>query len=120
MKEFTVKRSKWARKDDEIESMGNSALLNYEGNMCCLGFACKEMGVQENILNGAACPDEVGELLPKGNPLTIELGGGVCNPSSLSSNAISINDNPGLPSPEKEKQLTKLFKREGIKINFVD
>jgi len=43
-----IDRAKWARG----RMGGKSALLNSENNMCCLGFACLELGAtQHDIFN---------------------------------------------------------------------
>lgn len=43
---LTIDRKRWARGGKK----GEAALLNDEGNMCCLGFACKKLGVSEEQL----------------------------------------------------------------------
>lgn len=117
-KVFTVKRSKWARKDSDNLLMGRSELLNSRGNMCCLGFVCNQLGIDEAHLERIPTPRRLLSELRKKIKDYPFLDEGFN--SALSKDAMKINDNPGLPSPEKEKQLTELFKKNGLTLNFVD
>lgn len=48
---FTVDRTRWARQDNEGPYMGEPALLNEQGNMCCLGFCAYQMNVSKDDLS---------------------------------------------------------------------
>lgn len=52
MKRLVIDYNKW----------GQSALLNLEGKMCCLGFACKKLGASENQMFGRALPRHIGMM----------------------------------------------------------
>ena|SRR5271154_1987156 len=54
-KSFTIIRSKWARGCEN----GQSKLLNYEGNMCCLGQYLKSCGATDDMLLNNAEPSDL-------------------------------------------------------------
>lgn len=117
MKTITVNRANWVRalagKPDDF--MGESALLNEEGNMCCLGFICHQTGTPKYILATARTPGSVicrgidRGRIPKAL-LNDSVDHTLPDPydSELANKAISINDTV-MPSKDRERELKKLF-----------
>lgn len=100
---------------------GSTLLLNEEGFMCCLGFRCHQMGVPEEDLLGSPTPDSLSELYDI--PDLIEKVGLFCDFSvyrdtRFTQDAVNINDNTGLSSKEREKAITKHFKKIGVTVEF--
>lgn len=128
-----VSRRKWAR-----GNMGRngSALLIEEGpakgKMCCLGFACVQLGIRKNTIQGRGMPQSIivtpepesyyGGTAASDKELAIlkksPLVRGRYN-SALASKAASINDHPRLTEPQREKLLKDLFRSKGHSIVFV-
>ena len=116
MKTITVKRSKWARAGAD---KGQSRLLNDFGNMCCLGFACKQVSKisNERLLNVAG----PATIFKKESFLTaIDPMFGIVENNSLSIDAMQINDNYFTTDEQKETMLTKLFLDNGFNLVFKD
>jgi hypothetical protein len=114
MKTITIKRSKWARGGMN----GDSFLLNEAGNMCCLGFAANQMNrIARCELFEGATPEDV---YTKASPFTNVDEDGFVKDNVLSETAIMINDNARISDKVRERRLTTLFKKFGIKIKFVD
>lgn len=117
MKSFTVRRKKWARGGKN----GEAALLNQDGNMCCLGFAaCQISRIRRSELADEGEPQNV--YKDKSFLTDVERyddNVDVTN-NDLASKAMTINDNEKLSENEREKRLTKLFRKHNIIIKFVD
>lgn len=124
---FTVDRTKWYRG----QSSYGSRLRLHNGKMCCLGFACNQLGVPEERMNEITNPGAlVSRKLCSLNPLISNLkdiitsvfldnSGG--NPhQDWVVQAIKDNDNPGIDDQEREKRLTALFSNAGHKIEFIN
>lgn len=119
MLEVTIARSNWNRAIPKVEyreHFGPTALLNEEGNMCCLGFVCKAMGISDEQMADRAYPQSTGLEIPQ---LTQFYDESYPRDSALSCAAAAINDNPAIPPKEKEKQLKNLFLEKNIKLKFV-
>lgn len=117
MKTITINRANWVRalagKPDDF--MGDRALLNEDGNMCCLGFICHQTGTPKHVLADLATPGSVlytgGD---RGRIPKVLLNDSVDHTlpfpydSELANKAISINDTV-MPSKDRERELKKLF-----------
>lgn len=111
VKRFTIDRRKWARGGKN----GDSQLLNYLGNRCCLGFYLKACGVpDENILN-MGMPSEVYDqrLVPRWLRDVDEAG------------AIAVlNDDDGdefeLKEEEREEAVRAAFAAYGVQVKFTN
>jgi hypothetical protein len=103
----TVNRKTWVR-GRYLMQMGMSALLNQEGNMCCLGFLGEACGVpKEKMLYRvvpSSLPDELGDMYPKVNGW---------------SEFMFANDRYDTTDAEKEKELRQLAKKHGFRFRFV-
>jgi hypothetical protein len=122
---ITVDRQKWHRGSSFAQQpqrfAGSSALLVSEtGRMCCLGFACKQLGVPENDLADIGLPGEL-HVRVKGlnRPWTVkekEMYPLVATDSQFTETefaekAARINDNTDIDDKEREKQLKALAKK---------
>lgn len=97
---------------------GQVALLNDEGYMCCLGQFSLQLNktIKKEDMRSYSSPISLNksiELLTEQQPY------GRIN-STLSSNAMGINDNPHTTPEEKIKALKKLFTKEGYKISVIN
>lgn len=115
MKRFTVRRSKWRRGGPKnIHTMGYTNLLNEQGFMCCLGFACNQIcRIPKKKLLGESLPDKV-----IGNESTFVDRHGVNK--NFVYTAVRINDASYINDKVREARLKKLFKENGILVTFKD
>lgn len=106
-----IDRSKWRT---GTHGKGDTFLLNNEGYMCCLGFRCEQMGIPKKDLRRQPNPVDLGYIwyIPG---LMNQYG----EQTSLTEQAISINDHDWLTDYERETQLTKLFDDYGITVEFI-
>jgi len=104
-----IDRSKW---QNGGHKNGNTALLNSNGQMCCLGFRCKDMGIPESDLIRNVEPENLRERWYI--PDLINKNG---RNSSFAEKAIEIND--GLESlSERENALIEHFAKKDIIVEF--
>ena len=111
--ELVIDRSKWKRgspNDDE------TLLLAEDGKMCCLGFYALACGAGEDEIRNVYEPDGLEFYIP-GLSEEVDEEAGIYN-TFFTQNAIPINDSPHMGDLEREKELTKLFKEEGIDLTF--
>lgn len=116
MKEFTVYKDSWIRGDGFVYNddgeriyLGNSELLNNDGNMCCLGFLGESCGVSNARMLGQIEPNDVDRNKHRNYP---ELGYDVWN------KFISVNDNFRLTDRQRQDRLRRMFKKIGYKVSF--
>lgn len=60
LKKLIIDRNTWARGGQN----GSAALLNKEGNMCCLGFACERQGIPKAELKEYGEPGDLLSTTP--------------------------------------------------------
>lgn len=109
-KTFTVYEDKWVHggnlkinKDGELRENSKSALLNTEGNSCCVGHFLRDCGVNLNDVRniGFASADKC-----------YYIGVPVDWPSAITENNIyNINDDKSLTLEERKSKLKKAFKK---------
>lgn len=119
MLEVIIDRSKWNRAIPEVEyrqQFGLAALLNDDGNMCCLGFVCKALGLSDEQIVNKAYPQSTSLEIPQ---LTEFRDVSYPKDTTLSCTAAAINDSPSIPSKKKEERLKELFLEQDIKLTFV-
>lgn len=127
--DFVVDRRTWVRGlAGGSSGLGQTALLNDQGNMCCLGHCMTNLGAEKNQILGLGEPEEidndpygVGYNLVR-YPFTApfanyneERGRYVNN--ELSTDAMVIND-ALIDEEAREQQLIELFMRHGHTIRF--
>lgn len=121
MKTLTIDRKKWVNGNNCSYSYnptaGISALLNREGYMCCLGFACMQLlGKSEAEISCVSYPFDLNEL----SIFTEKDSYGQYNHTRLASMAASINDNRLTTREYKEEALIDLFAQYDIKVEFIN
>lgn len=91
------------------------------GKMCCLGFACRQIGLSASAIKSHTMPVDLVKhddlLIKKG--LCVRSEDGYLRNSTLAARAAEINDQDGLTRREREQKLRKLFKAHGHTIVFV-
>tara|TARA_R110000850_G_scaffold34024_2_gene92261 strand:- start:3744 stop:4148 length:405 start_codon:yes stop_codon:yes gene_type:complete len=122
--EFIIDRSTWRcggdNNDDSSNNekgLGETALLNREGFMCCLGQVSKQLGATEEMLLEHAEPCDVEKLFDLDENCVLLNEAGL--QTLLTIDAMSINDDYGINIKEKEKQLKSLFSEHLIKLKFI-
>jgi len=115
MKTLILDFSKWRAGGDDIKEnkigKGNTQLLNGQGYMCCLGqFSLQlDKNLNKNDIKNLSCPDELLRIIPlltKKQELKIA-------DTKFSTDAININDNPIIKTPERIRLLRGLLKTVG-------
>lgn len=120
VKEFTIKTSKW------LHGIGNKSMLldPYNNKMCCLGFASRACGLSGKSIEEVAEPGELEledqKIINGALPflLSNNFDNNLVN-SRVSKKLMSINDNPDTTISFKKKEIKKIFKENGVKVNFV-
>lgn len=130
---FVIDRDKW-RCGGMLGAyrlgLGETALLNPEGYMCCLGQVAAQCGVPLNNLKDTGEPVELVYELPLSDVPEIlvsleeeleddETGEKVNRNSRLSDRAMEINDALDYTLAERELRLTTLFQEYGHELVFV-
>lgn len=118
--EFTIDRSRWARRGKN----GLSKLLNDQGGMCCLGFFAEACGVEPEKLLWKGTPARLYD--PRIPGWLVE--GGVHDSGWSSREAgelMNANDHEdnraGATSEEAlEAFITQKFASHGVTVHFVD
>lgn len=116
MKTFPIPRSKWARGGIN----GQSALLNYDGNMCCLGWFAKANGATDEQMEGVSSPC----YFPMSKSVDKKLQQALAplvrgiSDSRLCVQMINSNDNEDHSESFREAELTKLFAEIGWEPKF--
>ncbi len=67
-RKLVIDRTKWCRTGlvdgDEEQINGESALLNADDCMCCLGFDSRDLGADPEHMRGTNYPDDLHDHLP--------------------------------------------------------
>jgi len=128
--DFTIDRSKWRCGDtgDNKVGEGQTALLNPEGFLCCLGQVAIQCGADEEGIHNVGEPRDCKVLRGIDNPLiTVDddydpedgfLIQGLRN-TRLSEEAMSINDDTSIDLFIRECKLAALFHKHGHTITFI-
>lgn len=123
--DFVVDRSKWrcGSIGDNAKGLGNKTyLLNKEGFMCCLGHCELQLGRSKKIIFNKSLPSNIFISLSINNdndPFVFKNRYGHVASSDLSHDAVAINDDYKLTTPERERKLKELFKKHGHTIKFI-
>jgi|ERR1044072_2212079 hypothetical protein len=118
-----VDRNKWRTGEIGENATGkgeNTYLLNSDGSMCCLGFACIQTGIPRNKVLEISSPEDVFEksesiIIPKFSRVVSTN----FRDTKLSKDAIRINDDNKSTPEQKERKLRKLFGKYGIDLEFI-
>lgn len=115
MKTFVIDRTRWVRGGRG----GDTRMLNFQGNMCCLGQVARQCGFSADQLYDRSTPVDVvvdADTKPSGF-LTRATRYGPKG-TRLARAAIIINDAWGLSDCEREARLSRLFKAHGYALKF--
>jgi hypothetical protein len=113
IKSLIINRDRWVRGGGTKPEFGTTELLNNKGRMCCLGFFCVATGVSSNALSGKESPCDLKTHIPMlTDPITLEN-------TQFAIQAIEVND-AAIDEPEREREIVKLFKSHGVKLQFKD
>ncbi len=107
MMNLTIDRTKWL----VGERSSVSGLLREDGKMCCLGFYCKALGFTDAELLYKRNPGEF-EIFPVKLHPDIIYDLVQANDSSLGSEDWSIS--------RREEEITKLFKKMDVEVEFIN
>lgn len=130
MLKVTVDRTRWLRG-------GNGTLLERgTGKMCCLGFVCKQVGLEDSTIQNQADPQELyqssmdfedGEETEneKTDFLRKKLGAEVkllrySSNTEVCERLISTNDMANIDDSERERMLIELAEEAGIEFSFIN
>lgn len=126
MKRLVIDRATWARGGKK----GITALLNKDGNKCCLGFALLDCGVEEDSIYDLGLPSDVIAQVPleAREDLGNRLGWLVqsvgednfqyFDDGDAVALAVNINDEPSLSESARESMLKQLFMMNGVELTF--
>ena len=112
---LVIDRRKWLR------GTNDGTLLNTEGKMCCLGFACRKIGIAKDKLLDGTMPltsvieHKVDESTFATNIWMIEGNGSQYDVGV----AAVLNDRPGdflFPETEREAGIKNIFAKHGCKV----
>ncbi len=122
---LTINRKKWARGGLN----GEAALLNDQGNMCCLGFACRASGVAAKTLDGYGFPEDLASEVKQPERLGKKLGKLVevtreenivtFNNTAGVVQAQGVNDDDTISEKMREYKLKPILKKLGFDVTFV-
>lgn len=129
--ELVIDRTKWRRGGSKRDfTDGETALLNNQGMMCCLGSACIASGLSRGQILGEPEPWSVGNLLKHRdkfglivdvtNLVTDEDYSHNYNHSELTTRAMCINDDECLSEEMREEKLISLFAANNIALSFIN
>ena len=108
-KSFTVSRRRWLRGDLHDSSLHRKS----DHKQCCLGFLAREAGCSLNAIKGLGTPSELKDIRLK---KLVDVNG---YDTPTCDKLIEVNDDPSFSDKIREKKLKSLFKRIGVKVNFV-
>lgn len=117
--EYTIDRSKWVCFSKRYK-LGESAMLNDIGRMCCLGHICNQAGVSKKRLAGVGNPEGVGYKDPKHIPKWLYDKDSPHKLQTATANEmIGVNDSHEYTPKQRETALIKIAKTAGITLKFV-
>jgi len=113
IKSFTINRADWMR--GQGDSTGKLYVPEY-GEMCCLGFFCKALGIPKAEMEDLAIPSELYHLnkIPKWLLYDEDL-----STQDDLGKLLDLNDSDIIEDSERELKIKEIFKKRGIKVKFV-
>jgi hypothetical protein len=114
--------------------MNPSVLLNSAGNRCCLGFACQQMGVSDEVLKKRGAPaslfsaqeDDLKFRLPKDGEAKEVFdrfceaihGENFFTSNFTTGHLMQTNDNTTISNEFREAELNRIAQEIGIQFEF--
>ncbi len=123
MIKLKIDRSKWARGGIK----GDAKLLNSQGNMCCLGFACLAAGVPEDDIKWQDVPGDLASEYKSDDDIPDGLHSflfqddetGSWKNNCLVDDAVGVNDDTKINDEEREEKLKPILAKLGFDVEFV-
>jgi len=110
--DLVIERSGWLRGGAELIS---TLLSPATGRMCCLGFYALAYGYKREDIRGRTTPNSLDNPLMFPSTIITERGD-----SAQCGKLMKVNDDPELLAPQREQQLTTLFKEINVNVTFID
>jgi hypothetical protein len=111
-----IDRKIWLRGEGAMKS---KLLRSTDDKMCCIGIYCEALGVPKNELL-----DHSGSQVLDGEAIGVKLPDWIQPPAGDSEgdlfSAYEINDDNGTRDYEREKDLTEIFARHDVEVEFID
>lgn len=129
MKKLIIDRSIWRTGDnsDNATGDGDTALLNHQGYMCCLGMMCEQIGIPRQALLDVLQPHDMDidesylNNYPALSTLVFQgLEEFYLKGTSFAFNAMKINDDGTISSEQREEAITMHFATRGIAVEFIN
>ena len=118
LQEFIVERPKWYRGKGGVFSRLLIDTGSHAGEMCCVGFWCKQiLQLTDDELGGIAVMEDTTRALPIIHGLSIKDHEAL---SKVMGQIYSTNDRIQTTEEDREERLTELFSWIGYKPVFVD
>ena len=130
MHTLVIDRRKWLR--NRGTEVYDSMLLDPKGKMCCLGFACLDMGMKRKDIKDITSPSVIscireeseevqeyrkslGWLLRPGSSFnSLPMDSRDCN------RLMMVNDSPTTTDKMKEHKITRIFAKHSVKVKFIN
>jgi len=110
--DMVIERSKWLRGGAGVVSM---LLSPKSGRMCCLGFYALACGYGREDIANVVSPMRLKNPLMFSSTIATERGN-----SDQCNKLMNVNDEEMLEEPQREQQLTTLFKEINVNVMFID
>lgn len=116
-----VKRWRCGKEGYFRHGEGNTAMLNPEGYMCCLGHFAKQFGVPDDKLLSTINPHHLASVLEgkKYDPAMLSSSEANLN-SDLACDLIRINDNPMTSMAEKIVSIREKLEAAGHELEVIN
>jgi hypothetical protein len=120
-RKLTIDRSIWRCGRDSRFKHGSepTALLDKQGMMCCLGQACRQLGIEDLKLFRRCSPQDAIDKVTYLTKDAPSYSGKPCIDNEFSDFAMGINDNQDYSRTGRELALYMLGKKHGIFIQFI-
>lgn len=112
---FTVDRKKWLRGVGFEESR----LLTGDGQRCCFGFVCQQLGMEDDSIMRHLTVGSISFSQRNRRLMDFAFSGNTEEHDWIWS-AYKINDNRSIGDPERESKLVTIFSANGHEIEFVN
>jgi hypothetical protein len=122
MRVLVIDRTKWLRGEGHLGSM---LFRPSDTKMCCLGFDCIAGGLDEQAITFGTLSLKLGAMgkvtdLPESVRWQVRGGDGTTVNSSLAHRIFVVNDNEALSEESRECQLTGLFAKVDVELQFIN
>lgn len=125
-KQFTVYEDEWVNGSNANSAAGESALLNDNGNRCCVGFLAQACGLEDSAIADVGYLDDVlsckitKKSLKSFEKISEKLNnGGGLGDRAHPDNIYFINDRDAIPNALRKTMLKEQFRKQlGLEVIF--